>query len=44
MNALERTQYKAALAVSGALKDTHRNKINEELGWETLVQTPCSIL
>ena len=36
MNALERTQYQAALAVSGAWKGTNRDKIYEELGWETL--------
>ena len=36
MNALEKTQYQAALAVSGAWKGTNRNKIYEELGWETL--------
>ena len=38
MNALERTQYQVALAVSGAWKDTDRNKIYKELGWETLDQ------
>ena len=38
MNALERTQYKAALAISGDWKGTNRNKIYEELGWETLDQ------
>ena len=36
MNALERTQYQAALAVSGTWKGTNRDKIYEELGWETL--------
>ena len=36
MNALERTQYQAALAVSGAWKGTNLDKIYEELGWETL--------
>ena len=36
MNALEKTQYQAALAVSGTWKGTSRNKIYEELGWETL--------
>ena len=36
MNVLERSQYQAALAVSGAWKGTHINKIYEELGWETL--------
>ena len=38
MNALERTQYQAAVAVLGAWKGTNRNKIYEELGWETLDQ------
>ena len=38
MNALESTQYQAALAVSGTWKGTNRNKIYEELGWETLDQ------
>ena len=38
MNALERTQYQAALAVSVTWKGTNRNKIYEELGWETLDQ------
>ena len=38
MNALERTQYQAALAVSGVWKGTNRDKIYEELGWETLDQ------
>ena len=37
MNALERTQYKAALAVSGAWEGTNLNKRYEELGWETLI-------
>ena len=36
MNALESTQYQAALAVSGTWKGTNRDKIYEELGWETL--------
>ena len=38
MNTLERTQYQAALAVTGAWKGTNRNKIYEELGWESLDQ------
>ena len=38
MNALERTQYQAALAISGTWKGTNRDKIYEELGWETLDQ------
>ena len=36
MTSLERTQYQAALAVSGAWKGTNRTKIYNELGWETL--------
>ena len=36
MNALERLQYQAALAVSGAWKGTNLCKIYEELGWESL--------
>ena len=36
MEALERTQYQAALAVSGTWKGSNRDKILEELGWETL--------
>ena len=33
---LEQTQYKAALAVSGAWEGTNRSRLLEELGWETL--------
>ena len=36
MGILERTQYQAALAITGAWKGTNRDKIYEELGWETL--------
>ena len=36
MLSLERTQYQAALAVSGCWKGTNRAKIYHELGWETL--------
>ena len=36
MNALERTQYIAALAVSGAWEGTNLNKLCEELGRETI--------
>ena len=36
MKNLERTQYQAALAVSGAWKGTSRTKIYDELGWESL--------
>ena len=38
INALERAQYQAALAVSGAWKGTNRNQIYEELGLKTLDQ------
>ena len=38
MNILEKTQYQAALAVSGTWKGTNRDKIYEELGWESLDQ------
>ena len=33
---LEKTQYKAALAVSGAWQGTNRVRLLKELGWETL--------
>ena len=36
MDILERTQYQAALAVSGAWKGTSREKIYLQLGWESL--------
>ena len=38
MKTLESVQYQAALAVSGAWKGTNREKIYDELGWETLDQ------
>ena len=38
MNVLERTQYQAALAVTGTWKGTNREKNYEELGWESLHQ------
>ena len=38
MKLLESTQYQAALAVSGAWKGTSREKIYDELGWESLDQ------
>ena len=34
--AVERIQYQAALAVSGAWRGSSRSKLYEELGWETL--------
>ena len=36
MNTLERIQYHAALAITGAWKGTNLNKIYDELGWESL--------
>ena len=36
MKTLESLQYQADLAVTGAWKGTNRNKIYEELGWESL--------
>ena len=49
MNILEKTQYQAALAITGAWKGTNLDKIYEELGWESLNERrfsegfPCSI-
>ena len=36
MNRIERLQYQAALAVTGAWQGTNTDKIYEELGWESL--------
>ena len=36
MEKIEKIQYQAALAVTGCWQGTSRNKIFEELGWETL--------
>ena len=36
MDQIERVQYQAALAVSGAWQGTNMDKIYEELGWESL--------
>ena len=36
MSSLESLQYQSALAVTGAWKGTNRDKIYEQLGWETL--------
>ena len=33
---VERTQYRAALAITGTWQGTNRSKLYEELGWETL--------
>ena len=36
MEKVERTQYQAALAITGIREDTNRSKFYEELRWETL--------
>ena len=36
MEKLERVQYQAALAITGAWQGSNCSKLNEELGWETL--------
>ena len=36
MEKVERIQYQAALAISGAWRGSSRSKLYEELGWETL--------
>ena len=36
LNRLERVQYRAAKLVTGALHLTSREKLNEELGWESI--------
>ena len=36
MEKLEKVQYQAALAVTGAWQGSNCSKLNEELGWETL--------
>ena len=36
MKKVERTQYRAALAITGTCQGTNRSKLYEELGWETL--------
>ena len=36
MDDIERVQYRAALAITGAWQGTNRNKLYEELGWESL--------
>ena len=36
MEKLERVQYQAALAVTGAWQGSNCSKLNEELGWENL--------
>ena len=36
MGKIEKVQYQAALAITGCWRGTNRNKIYEELGWESL--------
>ena len=36
MEKVERTQYQAALAITGTWQGTNRSKLYEELGWETI--------
>ena len=36
MKKIEKTQYKAALAITGTWKGSNRSKLYEELGWESL--------
>ena len=36
MNDIERVQYRAALAITDAWQGTNRNKLYDELGWESL--------
>ena len=36
METIERVQYQAALAITGAWQGSNRNKLYEELGWESL--------
>ena len=36
METVERTQYQAALAVTGAWQGSNRSKLYEELGWESI--------
>ena len=36
METVERTQYQAAMAITGTLQGANRSKLYEEPGWETL--------
>ena len=36
MERIEKMQYQAALAVSGSCQGPNRNKLYEQLGWESL--------
>ena len=44
MNTLERIQYQCALAITGAWKGSSLNKIYDELGWESLIQTAAIVV
>ena len=41
METVEKVQYQAALAVTGAWKGSSRSKLYEELGWESLSDRRC---
>ena len=36
MERIEKVQYQATLAITGTWLETNRNKLYEELGWESL--------
>ena len=36
MESIERIQYQAALIITGAWKGSKRNKLYDELGWESI--------
>ena len=44
MEKVEKIQYQAALAVTGAWQGSSRSKLYEELGWETLSERRWRIL
>ena len=41
MDLVERVQYKAALIVTGCWQGTSRERLHEELGWESLSHRRC---
>jgi hypothetical protein len=42
MEEIEKVQYKAALAITGAWLGSNRSKLYEELGWESLSDRPIT--
>ena len=36
MESIERIQYQAVLIITGTWQDTSRNKLYDELGWESI--------